>query len=85
MSSSKKSTTVKSDAWIEEATDVEFNSDMMIVSLKDGREIRVPLEWFPRLRDATEEERSNWRLIGNGSGIHWPDMDEDLSVPDLIH
>jgi hypothetical protein len=57
---------------------------MLQVRLSDGREIRVPLEWFPRLRDATPEQRSNWRMIGKGVGIHWPDIDEDLSVSGLM-
>lgn len=85
MSSSKRSTTIRSDEWIEEAIDVGFEQEMMVVSLRDGREIRVPIEWFPRLRDASDDERSNWRLIGNGSGIHWPDIAEDIKVPNLIH
>jgi hypothetical protein len=52
--------------------------------LADGRELAVPLEWFPRLRDATPEQRSNWRLIGRGQGIHWADVDEDISVAGLL-
>jgi hypothetical protein len=66
------------------AVDVAFDRDMLQVRLADGREVRVPLEWFPRLRDATVEQRANWRLIGRGAGIHWPDIDEDLSVPGLL-
>lgn len=57
---------------------------MLRVTLADGRELAVPLEWFPRLRDATEKQRGNWRLIGRGQGIHWPDVDEDLSVAGLL-
>jgi hypothetical protein len=53
--------------------------------LTDGREIRVPLEWFPKLRNASPEARRNWRLIGKGIGIHWPDLDEDLSLVGLLH
>ncbi len=56
----------------------------MYVLLHDGRELGVPLEWFPKLRDCTEPERQNWRLIGNGIGIHWEDLDEDLSVKALL-
>lgn len=85
MSSSKKSTAVNSNAWIEEAIDVAFREEMMLVTLRDGREVRIPVEWFPRLRDASEAERENWHLIGNGSGIHWPEIDEDISVPHLLH
>ena len=66
------------------AADVQFNEDMLSVQLSDGREIRVPLEWSPKLRDATEEQRGNWRLIGKGIGIHWDDLDEDLSVTGLL-
>ena len=54
------------------------------VELADGREIVAPLEWFPRLRDGTEAQRANWRPIGGGVGIHWPDLDEDLSVAGLL-
>ena len=66
------------------ATDVWFDADMMRIRLLDGREIGVPLEWFPRLRDATEEMRRNWRLIGKGTGIHWEELDEDISVNALL-
>ena len=54
------------------------------VDLSDGRSISVPLEWFPRLSAANAEQRSNWELIGEGEGIHWPDIDEDLSVRGLL-
>jgi hypothetical protein len=57
---------------------------MLHVQLSDGREISAPLEWFPRLRDASPEQRANWRLIGRGIGIHWPDIDEDISVESLL-
>jgi len=57
---------------------------MMHVRLKDGREISVPLEWFPRLREATPRQRTNWRLIAKGVGIHGPDLDEDMSVSALL-
>ena len=62
------------------ASDVWFDSIMMHIRLLDGREISVPLEWFPKLRDATEAERKKWRLIGKGIGIHWEELDEDISV-----
>jgi hypothetical protein len=57
---------------------------MMDIRLLDGREISVPLEWFPKLRDATEAERKKWRLIGKGVGIHWEELDEDISVDALL-
>jgi hypothetical protein len=52
--------------------------------MEDGRTLTVPLEWFPRLRDASPEQRNRWRLIGPGTGIHWPDIDEDISVAGLL-
>jgi hypothetical protein len=66
------------------AADVRFDKEMMHVRLRDGREISVPLEWYPRLREASPKERRNWRLIGRGVGIHWPDLDEDISVSALL-
>jgi hypothetical protein len=65
-------------------TEVTFADEVLQVFLSDGREIRVPLEWFPKLRDASSEERLHWRLIGKGIGIHWPDLDEDLSLEGLL-
>jgi len=52
--------------------------------LADGREISAPLEWFPRLRDASAEQRNHWRLIGKGVGVHWPEIDEDIAVETLM-
>lgn len=66
------------------ATDLSFTEDKMIVFLNDGRELAVPLEWFPSLRDATSEQLNNWRFIGNGEGIHWPELDEDILVERLL-
>ena len=66
------------------AVDVSFDDSMLRVTLADGRELAVPLEWFPRLRNATPDQRSHWRLIGRGDGIHWPDVDEDISVRTLL-
>lgn len=66
------------------AVDIWFTDDMLFVRLEDGREIGTPLEWFPKLRSATSEQRKNWRLVGKGVGIHWEDLDEDLSVRKLI-
>ena len=66
------------------AEEVWFDDDMLHVRLSDGREISVPLEWYPRLKNASEKERKNWRLIGKGIGIHWESLDEDLSVEGLL-
>jgi hypothetical protein len=66
------------------ATGVWFKNLQLIVSLDDGREIAVPIDWFPRLRDATEQQRNNWRLIGGGEGIHWAEIDEDILVEGLL-
>jgi hypothetical protein len=66
------------------AEDVRVTNDSLIVDLSDGRTISVPLEWFPRLLHATPEERSNWRLIGRGHGVHWEEIDEDISVEGLV-
>ena len=60
------------------------NDEALIVDLADGRTITVPLAWFPRLAHGTVAERANWRLIGGGVGIHWPDLDEDISVESLL-
>ncbi len=64
--------------------DLSFTSDSIKVVLADGREISAPLEWFPRLRDANEQQRKNWRLIGKGIGIHWAEIDEDISIKSLL-
>ena len=66
------------------AIDLQFDADSMKVSLADGRELSVPLEWLPRLRDATPQQRRNWRLIGRGEGVHWAELDEDVSVNGLL-
>jgi hypothetical protein len=63
---------------------VYFIRNMLCVLLEDGREIRVPLEYYPRLKNATAKQRKNYQIIGNGTGIHWPDIDEDLSVEAII-
>jgi hypothetical protein len=72
---------VKLDA---NAVDVAVTDDRLVVTLADGRELSAPLAWFPRLLTATQEQRSCWRLIGRGQGIHWPDIDEDISVASLL-
>jgi hypothetical protein len=66
------------------AEEVKITNDSLIVNLSDGRTITAPLEWFPRLVYAAPEERNNWRLIGRGHGIHWEDVDEDISVEGLL-
>lgn len=66
------------------AIDVEFPTEMIHVTLKDGREIAAPLAWFPRLQKATPKEKKNWRLIGGGLGIRWEEIDEDISVESLL-
>jgi hypothetical protein len=66
------------------ARGIEFIPDALVVHLEDGRSLTVPLEWFPRLRDATPAARTHWELMGHGLGIHWPDLDEDLSVAGLL-
>ncbi len=66
------------------ATQVNINDDTFAVGLDDGRTITVPLAWYPRLLHGSAEERGNWQLIGKGEGIHWPDLDEDISVDHLL-
>ena len=66
------------------AKDVQFEDTKMIVLLEDGREISIPIDWFPRLRDASPKQRNKWRFIGKGEGIHWEEIDEDISVEGLL-
>jgi hypothetical protein len=66
------------------AVRAEVTSDELVVQLEDGRVVHVPLEWFPRLRSASDKDRNNLRLIGRGVGINWPDLDEDISVAGLL-
>ena len=68
----------------ERVADVKFSDDSLIVSLMDGRTISVPLAWYPRLLNASEAARKNWKVAGGGYGIHWPDIDEDLSTEGLL-
>ena len=74
----------KFEVKIPEAEKVTVTEDALMAELSDGRTISVPLAWYPRLVHAAQEERDNWELIGNGQGIRWPDLDEDLSVEGLI-
>jgi hypothetical protein len=66
------------------AADVDVSDDELVVHLTDGRSISAPITWYPRLANGTAQERSNWRLIGSGHGVHWPDLDEDISVEALL-
>ena len=66
------------------AQGVTTTSDALIVELADARTLTVPLAWLPRLSHGTPAERANWRLLGGGTGIHWPDLDEDISVESLL-
>jgi hypothetical protein len=69
---------------IPEALDVLLTDDTLSVDLSDGRSISVPIAWFPRLLHSSEQERNNWQFIGKGQGIHWEDIDEDISIEGLI-
>ena len=71
-------------AQVPEAVDVRVSEDTLSVELSDGRTISVPLGWYPRLEHAKADERTNWRLIGKGRGIHWEDIDEDISIEGLL-
>lgn len=66
------------------AVEAEVSDTALRIVLSDGRELSAPLAWFPRLRDATPTQRRNWELIGRGHGLHWPDVDEDISVRALM-
>ncbi len=66
------------------AADIKCTTDALVVALEDGREISVPLAWFPRLQKATPSQRRKWRLIGGGIGIHWEEIDEDISIESLL-
>ena len=66
------------------AQNAKLTEDALMVDLADGRTVTVPLSWYPRLAHGTLAERANWRLIGRGEGIHWPDLDEDISVSSLL-
>ena len=68
----------------ERVKDVHFTEDSLSVDLVDGRTISVPLAWYPRLLHASADQRNNWELCGGGFGIHWPDIDEDLSTEGLL-
>lgn len=75
------STVLKADARI---TAICVTENLITADLADGRSVSVPLAWSWRLSDATPEQRANWRLIGSGQGVHWPDVDEDISVRGML-
>jgi hypothetical protein len=67
-----------------QAQDIKCTDDALVIELVDGRTISAPLVWFPRLSQANEKQRNNWELLGDGEGIHWPEIDEDLSINGLL-
>jgi hypothetical protein len=69
---------------VAQAQEVRVTREELVVDLVNGRTIAVPVQWYPRLAHGTPAERRNWRLIGRGEGIHWPDLDEDIAVEDLL-
>ena len=69
---------------IPQAIEVRVSAELLEVRLSDGRTISAPLNWYPRLADGSLAERNNWQLLGDGHGIHWPDLDEDISVENLL-
>src|SRR5436853_3604213 len=75
---------LRSDIVEARAQRVSLTPDTLVVDLIDGRTISVPLAWYPRLAHGSEAERAKWRLIGDGEGIHWPDLDEDISIEGLL-
>ena len=78
------STSKTAESQIPSALSVNSTDDTLSVELSDGRSISTPLAWYPRLLHATKDERDNWRLIAGGQGIHWPELDEDISIENLL-
>jgi len=76
--------TLAIEVYMASAQSVTVTEDALTVDLSDGRTVSVPLAWFPRLLHGTPKERGNWRIIGDGEGIHWTDLDEDISVENII-
>jgi len=66
------------------AINIAFENSKMVVFLEDGRELSIPLEWFPSLRKATDAQLKKWRFIGKGEGIHWEEIDEDILIENLL-
>jgi len=77
-------TTSPADLGQARAQSILVTRDALVVEFVDGRTLTVPLAWYPRLLHGTPAERAHWRLIGNGMGVHWPDLDEDISVEGLL-
>jgi hypothetical protein len=77
-------TTSRIEHWPAYAQTVAISDDTLTVDLADGRSVSAPLAWYPRLAHGSAAERANWRLIGRGEGVHWPDLDEDISVDNLL-
>jgi hypothetical protein len=73
-----------SEVQVPQAQKVRVTDEELIVDLVDGRTLQVPIQWYPRLAHGTPTERRNWKIIGQGEGIHWPDLDEDIAVEDLL-
>jgi hypothetical protein len=77
-------TTLVIDSAASRATAVRLTTDALVVDLADGRTVSVPLAWYPRLLQGSSDERAHHRFIGEGEGIHWPDLDEDISVENML-
>lgn len=73
-----------SEVQVAQVQRVRVTDEELVVDLVDGRTVAVPVQWYPRLAHGTPAERRNWKLIGRGEGIHWPDLDEDIAVEDLL-
>lgn len=76
--------TLTTEIRIAKLQQVTTTEDSLTIDLSDGRTVSVPIGWYPRLLHGTPQERNNWRLIGEGEGIHWPDLDEDINVENLL-
>ena len=85
LSDYKRAAAFRGANWPVFAQTVHVTVDTLTVDLADGRGISVPLSWYPRLAHGTPAERTNWRLIGRGEGIHWPELDEDVSIENLLN
>ena len=77
-------TTLLIDSAAAKATAIRLTDDTLVVDLADGRSLSAPIAWYPRLLHGSPTERSNYRFIGGGEGIHWPDLDEDISVEGIL-
>jgi hypothetical protein len=84
MNSSVRGMSTLANKPVADIVDVAFTSDELVVTLADSRRIAAPLEWYPRLLRATPAQRAKWRLIGRGLGIHWDDLNEDVSIRSLL-